>query len=373
MRGLVSQVPPPPKKRVKFAPSGDFRATLKRRVDTYLEDQNSSGSDAPQVYLKALILIVTLIVSYYVLVFTAAPIVVKLFAATLCGLTSAGIGFNVMHDAGHGAMSKHKWVNRFFFYSLDFLGASSYFWNIKHNQLHHTYANIEGYDDDIDVGALLRLSPEQPHRTLHRFQHFYIWPLYGFILVKWQIFDDLMTWKRAKITQQDIPRPRGFDVVALLLGKLWLVSVCFIIPMMIYPAVWVICFYLFVLWIEGFVLAVTFQLAHCLEEAMFPALDESSALKQDWAQHQVLTTVDFAPHNKLLTWYVGGLNYQVIHHLFPKISHIHYPQLAPIVEQTCREFELEYKVHTSLGSALKSHFRHLRALALKPELRGVSL
>ena len=251
-----------------------------------------------------------------------------------------------------------------FFYSLDLLGGSSYFWNIKHNQLHHTYASIAGYDDDIDVGSLMRLSPKQQHLSFHRFQHFYIWPLYGLIVPKWQIVDDFVTWKTGKISQQTVPRPKGKDAVALVLGKIWFFGAYLIFPMFLYPAVWVIGFYLLASWVQGFTLAVTFQLAHCLEEAHFPDVDEVSEV--DWARHQVLTTVDFAPKNKLVTWYIGGLNYQVIHHLFPRISHVHYPKLAQIIDETCQEFGMEYKVHHSVWDGLKSHFRHLKKLGTTP-------
>jgi linoleoyl-CoA desaturase len=352
-------------KRVRFTASDKFRSTLNRRVKQYFETNQISSTDDHRLYFKVFIFILSVTFSYYLVVFTDLPIWCKLIATITFGLSASGIGFNIMHDAGHQAMSSRPWVNRLFFYSLDLLGASSYFWNIKHNQLHHTYVNIHGHDDDIDIGVLMRLSPEQKHFSLHRFQHFYVWFLYCLIMPKWQFFDDFANWTSGRITDQPISRPEGKDILVLILGKIWFITVFFAIPMQIYSPMVVILFYLLASGIEGLTLAVVFQLAHCLEESSFPEPDEKNKMQFDWARHQISTTVDFAPNNKLMTWYVGGLNYQVIHHLFPKISHVHYPKISKIVTEVCEEFNVPYQVHDSFRSALGSHFRHLRRLALQ--------
>jgi linoleoyl-CoA desaturase len=349
-------------RRVKFARSSDFRRALKQRVDAYFEETGLTHKDQPAIYVKAFVLLATVIGSYCVLVFTDVSVWFKAVAAITFGLAGAGIGFNVMHDAGHRAMSEKGWVNKAFFYTLDFLGGSSYFWGVKHNQLHHTYANIDGHDDDIDMGALARLSPEQRRRSFHRLQHLYVWPLYGLIVPKWQFMDDFRTWITGRIGDREIPRPKGTDAAALVIGKIWFFTMFFVVPAFFYPISWIIAFYLLASWVQGFTMSVVFQLAHCLEEAEFPVADDDHRMPTDWASHQVETTVDFARDSKLLTWYAGGLNFQVEHHLFPKISHIHYPQLSRIVEETCAEFGLDYKVQPSFWSGLRSHFRHLREM-----------
>jgi linoleoyl-CoA desaturase len=113
----------------------------------------------------------------------------------------------------------------------------------------------------------------------------------------------------------------------------------------------------------GVVLAVVFQLAHSTEAAAFqrgPAWSDRVA--DGWAAHQVHTTVDFARRNRLLTWYLGGLNFQVEHHLFPRICHVHYPQLSRIVEAECLEHGVSYTAHDGLSGAISSHWLWLRRM-----------
>lgn len=349
-------------RRIKFARSDGFRAALRERVNDYFDESGERTKDQPALYVKAFVLLGTVVAAYIFMVFVDAPVWTKIIAAVTFGVAGAGVGFNVMHDAGHRAFSEHAWVNKLFFYSLDFLGGSSYFWAAKHNQLHHTYANIVGHDSDIDMGSLARLAPEQPRRGFHRLQHLYIWPLYGLIVPKWQLVDDFRAWITGHIGERTIRRPKGTDAAALMVGKAWFFAMFFVVPALLYPIGWVIAFYLIVSSVQGFVMSIVFQLAHCLEDADFPVADAEDEIASGWAEHQVETTVDFARDNKWLTWFAGGLNFQVEHHLFPKISHVHYPKLAEIVEATCEEYGIEYKCQPTIWHSIRAHFRHLRAM-----------
>lgn len=351
---------------LKFSPQGDFRRTLRTRVDAYFQESGLDSRGYSAMYLKTFTLYAWLLTSYGLLVFAPVPVWVRILAAISLGFASAGIGFSVMHDAGHGAYSKNSRLNQWIFYSLDLLGGSSYMWNHKHNIIHHTYANVAGHDDDIDMGILGRLSPEQPHRAAHRFQHLYVWFLYGLISVKWNFYDDFAVWITGKIGDRTIPRPKGKDAAALILGKLVFYSLAIGIPTALFGFGPTVLFYLLVVSVQGVVLATIFQLAHCVEDASFPVPPENQLMEHDWATHQVLTTVNFAPNNRILSWYVGGLNFQIEHHLFPKICHVHYPALSKIVHQTCSEFALPYNVQPTLFNSIRSHFRFLRAMGRPP-------
>jgi len=114
--------------------------------------------------------------------------------------------------------------------------------------------------------------------------------------------------------------------------------------------------------IQGITLAVVFQLAHVVEGATFPAPDEKGDIMNNWTIHQLNTTANFAMKSPLAFWFFGGLNFQVEHHLFPHICHIHYPQLAPIVKQTANEFGISYHENTTMWDAIKSHTRMLKLL-----------
>ncbi len=352
---------------VKFARQGDFRRTLRQRVDAYFEESGLDRRDQLAMYVKTATILAWMGLSYSVLVFAPVSAWVRVLAAVSMGLAAAGIGFSIMHDAGHRAYSKNNLLNSLLFMSLDVLGGSSYVWNVKHNMLHHSFANLDGHDDDIDVGVLGRLSPEQRRLPFHRFQHLYIWPLYGLLVAKWQFWDDFYCWATGRVGGREMPRPKGKDAFILVGGKLVWFTLAFVVPSLLFPVGWVIVFYLLASFVQGMTLATVFQLAHCVEEASFPAVPDDHQMEHDWAVHQLMTTVDFARDNRLLSWYIGGLNFQVEHHLFPRISHIHYPAIAPIVEQTCAEYGIPYLAQPTLRGGIRSHFRHLRKLGRSVE------
>jgi linoleoyl-CoA desaturase len=307
---------------------------------------------------------------YVLLVFVVQAWWLALPLAVLLGLVAAGIGFNVQHDGGHSAYSEHPWINKLAALTLDLLGGSSYFWHHKHGVLHHTYANISGHDTDIDVGPFGRLAPEQKRQVFHRWQHFYLWPLYGLLALKWHFHDDFRRLIRGRIESQRVPRPKGWDLVTFIGGKLVFFGLAFGLPLLFHSVLVVLFFYAVAAVVLGITLSIVFQLAHCVEEAEFPLPSKDTGrIDQPWAVHQAETTVDFARGNPVLCWLLGGLNFQVEHHLFPRICHVNYPAISRLVEQTCQEFGLRYREHHSFWGGLASHFRWLRRMGL-PDAAG---
>ena len=315
------------------------------------------------MYLKTAIILGWLAASYTLLVFFATAWWMALPLVISLGLAMAAVGFNIQHDGGHHAYSDRPWINRLMARSLDLLGGSSYFWARKHNVLHHNYANIMGHDDDIDLGILARLSPHQRRLPFHRFQHYYLWTLYGFLPMKWQLYDDFRDLITGRVGGRRFRRPKGRDLRYIPGGKALFFSLALVIPLLVHPLWVVLLVYLAVSVVQGTALSVVFQMAHCVEEATFtlPAGDKQQ-IEASWAVHQVESTVDFARGNRLLSWFIGGLNFQIEHHLFPRICHVHYAALAPLVEQTCREFGLKYSAHKSFRAGIVSHFRWLRQM-----------
>jgi linoleoyl-CoA desaturase len=276
-------------------------------------------------------------------------------------LATAGIGFSVMHDANHGAYARSRAVNRAWGLALDLVGASSYVWRFKHNVQHHTYANVDGMDADIDAAPFLRLAPMQPRRAHHRGQHLYAWVLYGVLALKWWFVDDVLDVLRGSLHGHPFPRPRGFELAAYVGGKAVFVAWTLVIPLLVFRSGWVVVPFVLGSLALGVVLAVVFQLAHAVPDAEFHAAG-AGVMPTGWAAHQVGATVDFAPSNRLLCWYVGGLNFQIEHHLFPDVCHVHYPALAGIVETTCRESGIPYRSSPTLRAAIAGHYRYLRSL-----------
>jgi linoleoyl-CoA desaturase len=343
-----------------------FLGELRKQVDAYFADGRRQR-DCWQMYLKTAVILSWLATSYAMLVFVvptwwlAAPLAISLAFAI------SAVGFSIQHDASHHAYSRYNWINRLASTSLDLIGASSYLWKWKHVVFHHTYPNVDGQDTDIDPGAVARLSPHQPRRWFHRWQHLYLWPVYGLTASRWHLWGDFKEVAMGAIGPHKIPRPKGWDLFVFLMGKAVSVSLLLVVPMLVHSWWVVLLFYAVVTIVVGVVLTVVFQLAHCVGEADFEQPDaESLRMEHAWAIHQVRTTVDFARQSRLLSWLLGGLNFQVEHHLFPQVCHIHYPALARIVETTCQDYGVRYTSHGTFLQGVGAHYRWLRSLG-QPE------
>ena len=353
--------------RLKFQRERSFQQELQTRVEERLAALGKSRYGAARLYTKTAVLLLWFVGSYAGLLLSehwwqAVPLAISL------GLAVAGLGFNVGHDGNHGASSRSKLVNRSMGAIFDLLGGSSYVWRFKHNVLHHSYPNVEGLDDDIDLGALCRLSPHQPHHKFHRLQHLYMWPLYSFVGPKWQLWDDFVAVARGRVGDSPFARPRGIDLAVFIGGKAAFFTWALVIPALLFPFWQVLLIYGLVSAVEGLSLSVVFQLAHTTDETESYSQEQTGAAAgKEWAVHQVETTANFARKNRLLTWYVGGLNHQIEHHLFPRISHVHLPAIADIVEEVCQKHGVRYRVHSTMPKAIASHYRWLRDLGKPPE------
>lgn len=348
----------------RFLPHGPFFHDVTRRVDAYFESTGRSRQATAAMWLKTVFILSWLAASWVVLVFVASTWWQSLFAAASLGLAMAGIGFNIQHDGGHRATSETQGWNRAMALTLDVLGGSSYIWHWKHNVQHHTNPNVAGLDADIDLQPFARLSPHQPWRPAHRLQHLYTWLLYALLAVKWHFVDDFKDVITGRIGALDFPRPRGADLAVFIGGKAFFFGWMFVVPAMLLPLGQVLLNYLVASVVVSLALALTFQAAHCVPLAQFPAESQ----RVEWAAHQAMTSVDFAPEHPFWTWFLGGLNYQLEHHLFPRICHVHYPQLAPLVRAACEAHGVPYQVMPSVPAALRLHGRWLAQMGRQPEL-----
>ena len=356
----------------QFTASDRFLKELRRRVDAYFEKTGRSKRDSPKMYFKTATILAWFFSAYFLLLFAVHTWYLIIPLAIILGLGLAAIGFNIQHDGNHKSYSKYPAINKIMTLTLDLMGGSSYLWDWKHNSIHHTYTNITGEDDDIDLGFLARLSPHQRRYWFHRLQGIYMWVLYGFMAIKWHLIDDFKQLATARISNHKIPRPKGRELVIFISGKVFFFTMAFVIPMLLHPIWAVLLTYALAAFVCGVVLSVVFQLAHCVCEASFPMPTPNAqgrpVMKNDWAIHQVTTTVNFSRKNRIISWFVGGLNFQIEHHLFHKISHVHYPALSKVVEQTCKEFNIPYNQHKSIFSAIASHHRWLNAMGRRPEV-----
>ncbi len=353
--------------RPKFSKVRSFQNDLQARVEERLAALGRTRHGGVRIYVKTAMLLLWLGLSYWGLVFWAESWWQVLPLTVSLGLAIAAAGFNVGHDGNHGAFSSSRAVNRAFGAMFDLLGGSSYIWRWKHNVFHHSYPNIVGLDDDIDVGILCRVSAHQPYFRHQRFQHLYMWALYSLIIPKWNLYDDFFHLVRGRIGDQPFPRPRGGELVLFLGGKLVFFSLAFVVPLLFHSLLTVILFYFLVMAVGGVTLSVVFQLAHSIGETSdYPADQTEEMAQREWAVHQAATTANFGRKSRLLTWYVGGLNHQIEHHLFPRISHVHLPHLADIVQQVCQEHGVPYHEHRTFWQAIVSHYQLLREMGRPP-------
>ncbi|HEU4718462.1 MAG TPA: acyl-CoA desaturase [Bacteroidia bacterium] len=351
---------------VSFKSQGNaFFQALRSGVNAYFKTNGIRSTGNFQLYLKTVIIFLALAALYTWVVFFTPGVWLSVAICSFLGLCAALIGFNVMHDGSHGSYSRNKTVNRIMAYSLNLLGGNAFFWTQKHNQNHHTYTNVEGLDDDIDLKPFLRVHHDQPKKKIHRYQHIYFFVLYGVTYLFWVYYRDFLKYFTGKIAENTkLSKMSLREHIVFWVSKLVHIGVFLVIPMLFAGVRETIIGYLIMAFVMGFTLAIVFQLAHLVEGAEFTAPEpgKDTNIETEWAIYQVNTTVNFATRNRVLSWLLGGLNYQMEHHLFPKISHVHYPAVHRIVKQVCTEYNVSYIEHPTMISAIRSHIRHLRAL-----------
>ncbi len=338
-----------------------FFNALKEKVDVYFKSNNIRETGNFKLYFKTFLLAISAISFYTILVFFTPNFLLSFFLCVLLGINMAGIGFNTMHDGAHGSFSTKTWVNELMGYSLNVMGGSVYLWKYKHNVNHHSFTNIEGMDDDIDIKPWIRVHLDQEKHWYHRFQHIYWAVLYGTTYLLWIFVQDFKKYFTGKIGDLPFRKMDMKEHVIFWITKLMHLFTFLVLPILMVGVANTLIGYAVVVFSCGFVIAVVFQLAHVVEEAVFesPASDNHK-VNVEWAIHQVNTTANFATKSKIVSWFTGGLNFQVEHHLFPRISHIHYPKISQLVRETCEQFGVKYLEFPSVFSALRSHVVHLK-------------
>jgi len=341
-----------------------FFPTVRKRVDAYFKENNIPKHANGEMYFKT-VFFVGIALALYALILSGQFSAWQMFGlAGLLGAFQAFIGFNVTHDAIHGAYSTNKWLNKGLGLLFNVIGGNAYVWSITHNVVHHTYTNIPHHDEDLEVApGLVRLSPEEKLTKIMRYQHLYAFPLYGLASLSWVLRKDYLKFFKSKIGQTDNTNHPSVEYFNLFFFKAIHYVLFIVIPLVILPITWwqFVIGFLFMHLIFGMVLGLVFQLAHVVEHLSFPMPDEETySLDDAWADHQMRTTANFARKSRLANFLCGGLNFQIEHHLFPNICHVHYFKISNIVRETALEFDLPYTENETYWSALMSHYRMLK-------------
>lgn len=347
----------------------DFGKEVQDRVHKYFKNRNISEYANFFAYLRVLMMLGLFFSLYFTILFAGFSLFLSLLFCVLLGATMAGVGFAVGHDANHGSFSRISWVNQVLGFSFELLGANSYMWKLTHNTIHHTYTNIYPLDDDLDSTPLLRMSPYAKYKKFHRFQHWYAIPAYSLATLIWAVSKDYVYFMKKDLGPFKNKKHPKKEVFFLFLYKFFNYFVFIAVPLMILPITvpQFLLGYLAMHFTAGIILGVTFQLAHLVQETSHILPKVAEKFEGGWAVHQMQTTANFACENKFLTFYVGGLNFQIEHHLFPRICSIHYPIIRLIVKEVALKYGVPYHENSSFFSAVCSHLRTLKALSIPVE------
>lgn len=352
----------------------DFFITLNQRVNDYFKTNGINKHANAEMIVKTCVMFALYFVPYTLIISSTVTAGWGVLAlVVVMGFGVAGIGLSIMHDANHGAYSNKAWINNLIGYSLNLVGANAFNWKVQHNVLHHTYTNVHDADEDISPRGVLRMHPNSDWKPMHKFQHVYAWFLYGLMTIVWVLVKDFV--RLVRYQKDGLVKKQKANIVTewlILLGtKAVYVGYIFVIPVLLLPFAWwqILLGVLLMHYIAGFILAIIFQPAHVIDGTEYPEPDQAGMLENTWAIHQLHTTTNFANQNKILSWYVGGLNYQVEHHLFPNVCHVHYRKISNIVQETAKEFGLPYKSEPTFIGALAGHARLLKELGKQPAMR----
>ncbi|MFZ5554910.1 MAG: fatty acid desaturase family protein [Bacteroidota bacterium] len=357
-------------KTIKFSNKNNtnFSAALKKNVNDYFTANGITKKGNTGTVMKSVVMITLFLAPFVVMLTVPLSGWVIFPLSVMMGIGMSGIGMSVMHDAVHGSLSRKGWMNSLLSNTMYLLGGNVFTWKVQHNLLHHTFTNIEGFDQDIDSRSIFRFSPRVPLKKIHRLQFIYAFFFYSLMSISKLFMDffNLHKYNRRGIVK-DQKTTAGFEYSRMILSKLAYFFVAIGFPLLFSSFSWwmILIGFLVMHLTAGIIMSVIFQLAHVVEGTDLTVPDKDGNIETEWAIHELQTTSNFARNNRLLTWYVGGLNFQIEHHLFPHICHIHYKNISPIVEQTAKEFGLSYNLKPSFTHAILSHIRVLKALGNK--------
>lgn len=349
---------------MRFSPlrADPISRELKRAVDDYFLRAGVSPFGDWRLWTKAVLLLGGVVTTWLVLVLVPLPSVAALALAALLGSLIAAVGMAVGHDALHGSFSTRPWINRLVGLSFDLIGANSYIWRHTHNRTHHVFTNVNGVDLDLDLAPFFGVTPGTPRAWIHQWQHLYALPLYAATTLHWLLFKDFRYYTLERLGMRRDVRHPWWAWAWLIGGKAFALSTHLVIPLLVAPYPWwqVLIGFGMVHIVAGLLMATIFQLAHQVGHVAFPETDGRGMLPWSFLVHQLRTTTNFACENRALSWLVGGLNFQVEHHLFPQIASVHYPALRPIVREIAARHGEPYHEYPNFISALRGHLNWLR-------------
>lgn len=353
-------------KALLFTHHHGFRKVLTERVDAYMAEYKLPTRDVPAMYVKSAIIVACWIGIYLLILLGGFPLWVNALLCIPFAFAMAAMGIDIGHDATHGGYSHNPRINRLMSLAMDSIGFSSFVWRSRH-RVHHVYPNIDGLDEDLETGGWIRLSPHDEWKPLYRLQMWYAPLLYAFVGFDFMRRDALVFFTGRTYSNHQYPKMKGSDRIIFVVGKLFFFGYILALPMLVFPWWQVLIAFVSIMFVFSWIISAITAPAHLVEANDFPKpIGDPLHIENEWAIHQVQTSANYAPNNRLVNAYTGGTNHQIEHHLFPQICHLYYPRLSPIVRKTCEEFGITYSVYPTMRRALLGHARVLREFGRKP-------
>jgi acyl-lipid (7-3)-desaturase (Delta-4 desaturase) len=275
----------------------------------------------------------------------------------LLGFLMAMIGLCIQHDANHGAVSRRETINRLWGYTQDWIGGSSLLWKHHHVLLHHAYTNVIEHDPDITTD-ILRLHKDIRYKAHHSWQKIYIWFLFLFLPLNWHFAEFRDLWKMNHMSHRISSFAANEQKIAIILRIAFYIRF-YTLPLYRYPSFDTLLHIGISLAVGGIYLGLNFIISHNFEGVKNN--NATTATADNWAISQVESSSTVG--GRVLGFFHGGLNYQIEHHLFPRISHVHYYKIKPIVQDWCKKNNIKYTYYNTLWENIQSCYKYL-------ELRG---
>lgn len=353
-------------KNIKFAKDSlGILRELKKRVDRYFIENNIKKTGNASLYFKTGLMLFLFFSAYTLPYLLSLNIWGILFAASLAVFSGLGLGMSVMHDANHGVFSENEKVNKVFGAVLYLLGGNVFNWKKQHNDDHHMGTNINGEDPDMESQGYLRLSLEQPWKPIHQFQAYYAVAVYACVsLYRFFAKDFIQMNEYMKKSSLSSGEKKKEQMILystkILYSFFWLA-----LPLVYWKGPWwyVLVFFITMHALSSVVMTIVFAVAHLVPKA--ETLVSEELQKDPWVVHQLKTSCNFGTKNRFLRWYMGGLTHQKEHHVFPRISHIHYKDIEIYFRAICRKISIPYIEYSGFWKAVAAHFSLLHSLGRK--------
>jgi fatty acid desaturase (delta-4 desaturase) len=338
--------------------TGKWESAPSQKYDVYLEIVEKTkllvpnGGYAPTEYF---VKVGALLFGYAFLELYFLAFGRSLWLSILAGLIGGWIGLNVQHDANHGAVSKNWMVNRVLGLSQDLIGGSALLWMLNHDTVHHVNCNDIDRDHDLQI-PLLRLHTRVPWHIAYTIQQLYLWVLEGMFGVV-HVFTSAARTLAGPTKDEKVLEAQWQTQRYMLYYNM----IRFGLNFLLWPSVNTVAMIGVYYMVGGLYLAFFFLISHNFKGVKKEGVDST---KGCFVRNQVETSSNVG--GWLLGHMNGGLNFQIEHHLFPRVHHSNYYYIAPVVRSVCEKHGIAYVHFPTLWDNVASTFEHLRVLGSKP-------